>query len=185
MLEVNIRCQCINLFICCYPVSSTMTTHRPWQHSHASHWIIAFPSSGYSRRHKRSPFSASKILPPSSNRFWHLLSQAAILRSNKNVDIKFSAHDAFLEYPLSGTFKIDRLERQIILSFGSNNTKGFNLYCLFRGVRVTRSLVLCAMFGRLLFVLLYFFFWPLCCLFFFDIRILVASCVSSNSFYIP
>ena len=32
-----------------------------------------------------------------------------------------------------------------------------------------------------LFVLLYFFFWPLCCLFFFDIRILIAPLVSSNS----
>jgi hypothetical protein len=29
------------------------------------------------------------------------------------------------------------------------------------------------MFCRLLFVLLYFFFWPLCCLFFFDLRILI------------
>ena len=37
------------------------------------------------------------------------------------------------------------------------------------------------MFCRSLFVLLYFFFWPLCCLFFFDIRILVAHLVSSNS----
>ena len=32
-----------------------------------------------------------------------------------------------------------------------------------------------------MFVLLYFFFWPLCCLFFFDIRILIALLVSSNS----
>ena len=31
------------------------------------------------------------------------------------------------------------------------------------------------MFCRSLFVLLYFFFWPLCCLFFFDIRILITS----------
>ena len=31
------------------------------------------------------------------------------------------------------------------------------------------------MFSRSLFVLLYFFFWPLCCLFFFDIRILITS----------
>ena len=30
------------------------------------------------------------------------------------------------------------------------------------------------MFCRSLFVLLYFFFWPLCCLFFFDIRFLIA-----------
>ena len=31
------------------------------------------------------------------------------------------------------------------------------------------------MFCRSLFVLLYFFFWPLCCLFFFDIQILITS----------
>jgi hypothetical protein len=37
------------------------------------------------------------------------------------------------------------------------------------------------MFCRSLFVLLYFFFWPLCCLFFFDIRILITPFVSSNS----
>jgi len=37
------------------------------------------------------------------------------------------------------------------------------------------------MFWRSLFVLLYFFFWPLCCLFFFDIRILITPLVSSNS----
>jgi hypothetical protein len=73
----------------------------------------------------------------------------------------------------------------------------------FSGVRVTRSLVFCVslcrssffclplccysifsfmcMFCRLLFVLLYFFFWPLCSLFFFDIWILITSLVSSNS----
>ena len=37
------------------------------------------------------------------------------------------------------------------------------------------------MFCRSLFVLLYFFFWPLCCLFFFDIRILNTPLVSLNS----
>ena len=41
------------------------------------------------------------------------------------------------------------------------------------------------MFCRSLFVLLYFFFWPLCCLFFFDIRILITSLVSSNSSCVP
>ena len=39
------------------------------------------------------------------------------------------------------------------------------------------------MFVRSLFVLFYFFFWPLCCLFFFNIRILIAPLVSSNSSY--
>ena len=37
------------------------------------------------------------------------------------------------------------------------------------------------MFCRSLFVLLYFFLWPLCCLFFFDLRILITPLVSSNS----
>ena len=47
--------------------------------------------------------------------------------------------------------------------------------------RVTRPLVLCVMFCRSLFVHLSFFFWPLCCLFFFESRILITPLVSSNS----
>ena len=39
------------------------------------------------------------------------------------------------------------------------------------------------MFCRSLFVLFSLFYWPLCCLFFFDIRILITPLVSSNSFY--
>ena len=39
------------------------------------------------------------------------------------------------------------------------------------------------MFCRSLFVLLYYFFWPLYCLFFFDIRILITPLVSSISSY--
>jgi hypothetical protein len=51
---------------------------------------------------------------------------------------------------------------------------------VFSGVRVTRSLVLYVCFV----FLLHFFFWPLCCLFFFDIRILITPLVSSNSSYV-
>jgi hypothetical protein len=40
--------------------------------------------------------------------------------------------------------------------------------------------VLMCMFCRSLFVLLYFFFWPLCCLFF-DVQILIIPLISSNS----
>ena len=47
-------------------------------------------------------------------------------------------------------------------------------------VRDTRSLVLCVMFCRSLFVLLSFFFRLLCCLSF-DLRILISPLVSSNS----
>ena len=50
---------------------------------------------------------------------------------------------------------------------------------VFSGVHVIFSFT--CMFCRSLFVLLYFFFWPLCCLFFFDIRILIAPLVSSIS----
>jgi len=49
------------------------------------------------------------------------------------------------------------------------------------GVRITRSLVLCVMFCRSLFVLLSFFFWPFCCLLFLDLRILITPLVLSTS----
>jgi hypothetical protein len=48
----------------------------------------------------------------------------------------------------------------------------------FSGVRVTRSLVLYVYFVDRC---LSFFFWPLCCLFFFDMQILIAPLVYSNS----
>ena len=53
----------------------------------------------------------------------------------------------------------------------------------FSDVRVAWSLVLCALIGRSLFVLFYFFFWPLCCLSF-DLRILITPLVSTNSSFL-
>ena len=53
----------------------------------------------------------------------------------------------------------------------------------FSEVRVTRSLVLCVCFVVRCLSFCIFFFWPLCFLFFFDIRILITSFVSSNSSY--
>ena len=44
---------------------------------------------------------------------------------------------------------------------------------VFSGVRVTRSLVLCVCFVGLCFSFSTFFFWPLCCLSFFDLRIMI------------
>ena len=52
---------------------------------------------------------------------------------------------------------------------------------VFSGVSAARSLVSCIVFCILLFVPLTFFFWPLFCLFFFDLRILITTLVSSNS----
>ena len=51
---------------------------------------------------------------------------------------------------------------------------------VFIRVRVARSLVFCVMFCRSLFVILTFFFWPVCCLFFSDLRNLSTPLVSSN-----
>ena len=50
----------------------------------------------------------------------------------------------------------------------------------FSGARITRSLTFCVCFVDRC---LSFFFWPLCCLFFFDLRILITPLVSSNSSY--
>jgi hypothetical protein len=49
------------------------------------------------------------------------------------------------------------------------------------GMIVTRSLVLYACFVDRCLSFCTFFFWPLCCLFYFDIRILIVPLVSSNS----
>ena len=57
---------------------------------------------------------------------------------------------------------------------------------VFSGIRVMRSLVLCVCFVDRCLSYCPFFLWPLCYLFFFDIRILVSPLVSSNSsFYAP
>ena len=54
---------------------------------------------------------------------------------------------------------------------------------VFSGVPCYSIFSFMCMFCRSLFVFLYFFFWPFCCLFFFDIRILITPLVSSNSSY--
>ena len=53
----------------------------------------------------------------------------------------------------------------------------------FSRVRVSRSLAFCVLFCRSLFVLLYFFLWPLCCLSFFDLRIIITLLTSSSPSY--
>ena len=48
---------------------------------------------------------------------------------------------------------------------------------VFSGFRVDRFVVFCVMFCRLLFVLLSFFFWLLCCPSFFDLRLLITTSI--------
>jgi hypothetical protein len=55
---------------------------------------------------------------------------------------------------------------------------------VFSEVRVAPSLVFYLMFCRSLFVLLPFFFWPLYCLSFFDLLLLITPLVSSNFFFL-
>jgi hypothetical protein len=74
---------------------------------------------------------------------------------------------------------VTKLTRRVTSGGGTANSSGapeflwglcYSIFCLM------------CMFCRWLFVLLYFFFWPLCCLLFFDKRILITPLVSSNSF---
>ena len=51
-------------------------------------------------------------------------------------------------------------------------------YAVFSGISIIRFFSFMCMFCRSLFVLLYFFYWPLCCLSYFDLRILIAPLVS-------
>ena len=76
------------------------------------------------------------------------------------------------------SIKIEFLRTSRIRSQTSTSLNVFFVY--FSGVRVNRSLVLCVMFVDRC---LSFFFWPLCCLSFFDIRILITPLVSLNSSY--
>ena len=55
---------------------------------------------------------------------------------------------------------------------------------VFSGVRITRSLVLCVYFVDRCLSFCFFFFWPLCCLLFFDLRIMITPLVSSKSSYL-
>ena len=55
---------------------------------------------------------------------------------------------------------------------------------VFSGVRVTRSLVLCIVFCKSLFVLFSSFFWPLCFQSFFNLQLLITILISSNFSYL-
>jgi hypothetical protein len=46
---------------------------------------------------------------------------------NKSLDFKLSAHDALMDYPSTGTLKIERIGSQIIKKcFGAIQPKGLN-----------------------------------------------------------
>ena len=84
----------------------------------------------------------------------------------KKGDINPNYHTIEVTRPCKGTMQLTNLISPPVVS----------------GVRVTRSLVLCVLFCRSLFVLLSFFFWPLCSLSF-DLRILITPLVSSSPSY--
>jgi len=60
------------------------------------------------------------LFPP----IWHFSWNVQYV-NNKNVDIAYSSHNAFLEKPSSGTLKAKKLESQIFfLTFGGITPKG-------------------------------------------------------------
>ena len=81
------------------------------------------------------------------------------------------------------TWFVTRLTRRVPLVKQELLTlpEHMNWILVFSGVRVNRSLVVCVSFVDRC---LSFFFWPLCCLFFFDLQIPITPLVSSNSSYI-
>jgi hypothetical protein len=110
--------------------------------------------------------------------------------ANRKQQSTHTCHSTLIHYPDSRptvnnsplihvTRFVTRVKRQLphveqeLLTPAPEFTHGFS------GVRVTLYIVFCVMFWRSFFVLLYFFFWSLCCLFF-DLRLLIAPLVSSN-----
>ena len=83
----------------------------------------------------------------------------------------------------SRSWLITRVTRQVSLVEQELSTLLEHLSSLpvFREVNVARSLVFCVMFCRSLFVLVSFIFWPLCCLSFFDLQILITPLASLSS----
>ena len=82
-------------------------------------------------------------------------------------------------WPITGfvtrlTQRMSLVEQELLTSLGHMKSP-----TVVSDVSVSWSLVLFMMFSRSLFVLL--FLWPLCCLSFFNIQILITSLVSSNS----
>ena len=133
---------------------------------------------------------------------WLIVMEYLCHKWSQICSLVVSTSRSFLNSRLITGF-VTRITRRVPLVEQELHTRPEHLSSppVFSGVRVTRSLVLYVcfvvvvvwefyvrltywgFFCRSLFVLLYFFFWPLCCLFFFDIRILIAPLVSSNSSY--
>ena len=103
----------------------------------------------------------------------HVLSMLFVFIFVYRCLTRFSYHMVFVSFN-SNTTGVTHGTGTAYPSGALSSTPDFN------GVRVARSLVFCVMFCRSLYVLLSFFFWPLCCLSF-DLRILITPLVSSNS----
>ena len=91
----------------------------------------------------------------------------------------FSVLSSFMTYHRvcnQSTRRVALVERELL-----NLPEHMSSHPVFRGVRITRSLVLCVVFCRSLFVRLSFFFSPLCGLSLFDLQILITHLVSANS----
>ena len=144
---------------------------------HAQCLIIWKSNNSKVVRSKKTINNQTKVLLPSFFVFLFLSVPGEIHHVHTNLYIFYYYHwvdtsDGGVLIYLSNYCFFAYMVYQIYLVF---------LQILNNGVRVTRSLVFCVIFCRSLFVLMYFFSWPLCYLFFFDLRILITPLVSSSS----
>jgi hypothetical protein len=112
----------------------------------------------------------------------HLVYVGGIWGSGQNYQISDAADVVITVYYVGGKSTFTSSLYLLFISIRKLFTLPEHLSSLpvFSEVQVNRSLLLCACFVDRC---LYLFFWPLCCLFFFDLRILITSSVSSNSLY--
>jgi hypothetical protein len=112
---------------------------------------------------------------------WHRVHYICLSLTHLNVHIdKGSMHVTFPH-----SWLVARITRQVPLVEQKLLTLPEHMSSapFFSEVRVTQFLVLCVCFADRCLSFCTFFFLPLCCLFFFDIQILVVLLVSSNSSY--
>ena len=112
--------------------------------------------------------------------FTGLLNQSWHLKCPSSHTLPITEHwNVFANRSLLVLLTVSKQLKYVIL----NTMEHLRSPPIFSGVCVTRSLVLCVCFVDHCLFICTFFFWALCSLFFFDIRILITILVSSNFSY--
>ena len=110
-------------------------------------------------------------------RFCHMDCYGKSVSSQMNTSRSFPHSRLITGFTTRSTRRVSQMEQEL-----PTLPKHLISPLVFSGVRVTRSLVLCVCFVDRCLSFCTFSFWPLCCLFFSNIRIMITSLVYSNSF---